>query len=586
MQLLPLGKQTFFDNDGVPLASGKVYFYLPGTNVLSHTWPSSDPNGKPNPNPVVLDGSGEAVIWGNRSLRQVVTDANDNPIWDEEVAASISSDELAAPNGSALVGYLKDGTGAALRSVEDELRDGNYKPFQFGATGTDLTSALATALAAVNDAGGGIIELPGGSFTLSTSLAVPPDTVLRGKGIGVSNLRYTGSGFAFSTLNPNGSTEVGAPRYFDFSLTTSDSGIQLNSPTGGFTDGPTSQAYMLRHHIQRVALIAGTSGVGTAIQYSKAFDGSILQCLISGFAVGIDSYGSDLCAIEMANRIRGCVTSIRIASEGTFGSQTTIRHNDLLSSAGDAFIDSSDRCLIVKENYFEQIGGLIETAIRVHGGYTCVIRDNRIEIPASFVTNWLTLSVDMLNLDIENNTTSGPQYGAALFPATGSKYWYNVLIRQRIRNGGNSNPAGIPFNSTEQTFAGGRNLSFITPDTPGLLSQAYGSSLYVKEKAFVLPVGAAIAYFDTQANGTAEAALLARTDDATGSMVLSYQLQNADGTVLTNGTVTAVGSYAFLALGPARVFAGLKILLFATTSNNSGKDGSIFIRKLTVDDAD
>lgn len=123
MQLLPLGRQQFFDNSGTPLAGGKVYFYEPGTTTPVDTWPTSDSSGTANPNPVILDSAGEAVIWGNRSYRQVVHDASDNPIWDEIVTASAPSEELAASGGAALVGFLQAGDDTVPRDLQQKGRE-------------------------------------------------------------------------------------------------------------------------------------------------------------------------------------------------------------------------------------------------------------------------------------------------------------------------------------------------------------------------------------------------------------------------------------------------------------------------------
>lgn len=58
--LLPNGEQQFFDNNGNPLASGEVYFYIPNTTSPKATWEDA---GKitQNTNPVILDSAGQAA---------------------------------------------------------------------------------------------------------------------------------------------------------------------------------------------------------------------------------------------------------------------------------------------------------------------------------------------------------------------------------------------------------------------------------------------------------------------------------------------------------------------------------------------
>lgn len=84
--ILPKGKTQFFDANGTPLASGQVSFYIPETTTQLTTYQDQALT-IPNDNPVILDGSGEAIIWGYGSFRQIVQDSNGNTIWDEVVSA-------------------------------------------------------------------------------------------------------------------------------------------------------------------------------------------------------------------------------------------------------------------------------------------------------------------------------------------------------------------------------------------------------------------------------------------------------------------------------------------------------------------
>lgn len=80
--ILPNGEQTFLDNNGNPLASGLVYFYIPSTFTPKDTW--QDASGSTlNTNPVLLDDAGRAIIYGSGSYRQIVKDSLGNVIWDQ-----------------------------------------------------------------------------------------------------------------------------------------------------------------------------------------------------------------------------------------------------------------------------------------------------------------------------------------------------------------------------------------------------------------------------------------------------------------------------------------------------------------------
>lgn len=103
--LLPNGMQTFLTNDGKPLSSGKVYFYVPNTSTLKSTWKDSG-QAVANSNPVVLDASGRAIIYGNGIYRQVVRDRNNNLIWDA-VTASVGTGGSTGSGDTEAVGTIK-----------------------------------------------------------------------------------------------------------------------------------------------------------------------------------------------------------------------------------------------------------------------------------------------------------------------------------------------------------------------------------------------------------------------------------------------------------------------------------------------
>lgn len=84
--ILPKGKTQFCDGTGTPLAGGEVAFYIPATTTPLATYEDQALT-IANPNPVILDGNGEALIWGFGSYRQIVTDSSGNQIWDDIVGA-------------------------------------------------------------------------------------------------------------------------------------------------------------------------------------------------------------------------------------------------------------------------------------------------------------------------------------------------------------------------------------------------------------------------------------------------------------------------------------------------------------------
>lgn len=65
----------FADQNGAPLAGGKVYTYAAGTADPAATYTDSSSN-VPASNPIILDSAGRATIWGSGAYKIVVKDAN------------------------------------------------------------------------------------------------------------------------------------------------------------------------------------------------------------------------------------------------------------------------------------------------------------------------------------------------------------------------------------------------------------------------------------------------------------------------------------------------------------------------------
>ena len=75
-RLLSIGPQ-FFDNNGDPLAGGKLTFYATGTTTLTTTY-SDSAETVPNANPVILDASGRMPdVFYPGFLKIVLTDKDD-----------------------------------------------------------------------------------------------------------------------------------------------------------------------------------------------------------------------------------------------------------------------------------------------------------------------------------------------------------------------------------------------------------------------------------------------------------------------------------------------------------------------------
>lgn len=143
--LLPNAKQQFLDGNGKPLVNGSVYFYIPATNTLKTTWQDSAEQIH-NTNPIILDGSGEAIIYGSGEYRQVVYDAVGNLIWDQ-LTADITSTLQAAG-----IVYCGTSTGTANAQVLSpnpaivSLSIGQILAFTAGFTNTAAMTIQVSAM--------------------------------------------------------------------------------------------------------------------------------------------------------------------------------------------------------------------------------------------------------------------------------------------------------------------------------------------------------------------------------------------------------------------------------------------------------
>ena len=174
--LLPNGEQVFLDNNGVPLASGKVYFYVPGTTTLKNTYQDSGASVL-NTNPVSLDAAGRAIIYGTGFYRQVVQDVNGNTIWDQ----------LTADTSSAASSWSGISTGSANAQV---VTAGNFSS-QSGQTisffagysnsaGTTLVASGSAPIVIYKDTLYGVEPLTGGEIIAGALVQVTYDSTIGG----------------------------------------------------------------------------------------------------------------------------------------------------------------------------------------------------------------------------------------------------------------------------------------------------------------------------------------------------------------------------------------------------------------------
>lgn len=78
--ILPPPRTVFLDLNSNPLSGGKVYTYEPSTTTPQTTWQDAGET-TPNSNPIILDGNGSCLLYGNTEYTLTVTDSLGNLVY-------------------------------------------------------------------------------------------------------------------------------------------------------------------------------------------------------------------------------------------------------------------------------------------------------------------------------------------------------------------------------------------------------------------------------------------------------------------------------------------------------------------------
>lgn len=170
--LLPPGEQTFFDNNGVPIAGGSVTFYVPNTTTFKNTWKDSGQSIL-NTNPITLDSAGRAIIYGSGAYRQIVKDSLNNIIWDRITADTSSS--------TTSWGGTSGGSGNAqtVNASNFSSSDGQIINFIAGFTNTGAMTINPNGsgpISVVKDTASGSVALTGGEVVAGNLVSVVYDS--------------------------------------------------------------------------------------------------------------------------------------------------------------------------------------------------------------------------------------------------------------------------------------------------------------------------------------------------------------------------------------------------------------------------
>lgn len=205
--------QQFFDNNGKPLAGGKLYTYAAGTSTPTATYTTSAGT-IAQANPMTLDAAGRVPaggeIWipASVSVKFVLKDSVgvtiqtlDNIQGGNDPANATASilATLALSSGSSLIGFIQSGTGAVARTVQAKCRD-VVSVTDFGADPTGVVDAT-TAFTNAQGTGNRIVNIPPGTYLLD-NLRVKNGVVLRGSGTNATFIKQKTTGnYAINMLS-------------------------------------------------------------------------------------------------------------------------------------------------------------------------------------------------------------------------------------------------------------------------------------------------------------------------------------------------------------------------------------------------
>lgn len=203
--LSPIGGAAtqFFDNNGVPLAGGKLYTYAAGTTTPQTTYTTSA-GSVAQPNPIILDSagrvpnSGEIWLTYNTAYKFTIRTSADVLIGTYDNISGINS--MIASQ----ITYTPAGAGAVATTVQTKLRQ-TVSVMDFGAVGNGSTSDQTAIVAAVTycAANNAILYWPPGNYVSSASVTSFHTVTHVGTGVvvrGASNFHIENSNTVTNNL--------------------------------------------------------------------------------------------------------------------------------------------------------------------------------------------------------------------------------------------------------------------------------------------------------------------------------------------------------------------------------------------------
>lgn len=112
--------QQWFDNNGKPLASGKIYTYAPGTTTPKATYSDAGLT-TPNTNPIVLDSSGRAQVWGGGLYKIIIKTSSGTTVE--------TRDDVNLSDGTFIEGITVTGDSTITGGLDIDHTDSLIQPY-------------------------------------------------------------------------------------------------------------------------------------------------------------------------------------------------------------------------------------------------------------------------------------------------------------------------------------------------------------------------------------------------------------------------------------------------------------------------
>ena len=363
-------------------------------------------------------------------------------------------------------------------------------------TGTDNTTPLQAAFTALSTYNLGEVFCPASSgiIDFSSTINTVAGGTLRGQNNtlnptlgststapGSCHFRFNGTGsttWAFDYQSPftSGACPNGiGPNFINFTLSQSSTanGFRVNDPSiAGFSDncagtgGGQSQVFGTTFD----GIVTDSSQRNTtAIQVSKAFDTTIKNSAFSFYDTQIQVIGSDNVLLWNNKQKLATLRAVDLQSRGTYGNFNNIKDSTFFSVYTNAtdFIRDSSRSGDKSGNYFETDYSGITSVLNLTCSLSQSWHDNAMELLPAYVSYWLKVTGDCININLANNYGGGGGVVPAQWNGGAGANLLSNTTRQYITAYSNPDQGHQPYTTVEVTPSAANNAPVVAGSVLG-----------------------------------------------------------------------------------------------------------------------